>query len=284
MRYVLTYISCLLFLCSCEYFKQDPEKTPIARVNDSYLYEDDIKSLISENTTKEDSTLIINNFINRWATQQLLIDQARINLSEEKLAAYDKLVKEYKDDLYTEAYKGVIVSKQLDSTVSVRELQDFYDLNKENFKLRDDLVKVRYIWVDPNYSNIAKARQLLDRFNDKDKTELSTLSIQFKEFNFNDSIWVKREALVSTLTVLKDNSDQVLKKSNFTQLQDSLGVYLVKIEDILKPNDIAPLSHIEPTIKQIILNKRKLELIKKLEKDITKDAIKNKKFETYTPH
>jgi hypothetical protein len=113
---------------------------------------------------------------------------------------------------------------------------------------------------------------------------LNSLSIQFKEYNFNDSIWVKKEALVSTLIVLKENSEQVLKKSNFTQLQDSLGVYLVKIEDILKPNDIAPLSHIEATIKQIILNKRKLELIKKLEKDITKDAIKNNNFEIYTTH
>jgi hypothetical protein len=284
MRYSVTYICFLVLLSSCEYFKQDPEKTPIARVNDSYLYEDDIKSLISENTTQEDSALIVNNFINRWATQQLLIDQARINLSQEKLTTYDKLVQDYKDDLYTEAYKGAIVSRQLDSTVSQSELQDFYDINKENFKLKDDLLKVRYIWVDPNYSNIAKARQLLDRFNNKDKTELNTLSIQFKEFNFNDSIWVKKEALLGTLTVLKENSDQVLKKSNFTQLQDSLGVYLVKIEDILNPNDIAPISHIEPTIKQIILNRRKLELIKKLEKDITKDAIKNKNFEIYTTH
>jgi len=74
----------------------------------------------------------------------------------------------------------------------------------------------------------------------------------------------------------------VLKKSNFTQIQDSIGVYLVKIEDILNRNDTAPLSFVGPTIEQIILNKRKLELIKKLEKDITKDAIKDKKFETFT--
>jgi hypothetical protein len=81
--------------------------------------------------------------------------------------------------------------------------------------------------------------------------------------------------------VLLQAGNQVLKKSNITQLQDSLGVYLVKIEDVLMTNDIAPLIYVEPTIKQIILNKRKLELIKNLEKDITKDALKNKKFEIY---
>jgi hypothetical protein len=82
--------------------------------------------------------------------------------------------------------------------------------------------------------------------------------------------------------VIKSSENQVLKKSNFTQLQDSLGVYLVKIEDLLDRNETAPLSFVSPTIEQIILNKRKLELIKKLEKDITKDAIKDKKFETFT--
>ena len=74
----------------------------------------------------------------------------------------------------------------------------------------------------------------------------------------------------------------MLKKPNYRQLQDSLGVYLIKIEAILKTNDIAPLSYVRPTIEQIILNKRKQNLLKKIKKDITIDAIKNKNFEIFT--
>ena len=88
--------------------------------------------------------------------------------------------------------------------------------------------------------------------------------------------------LIGALPVLKFNNSQVLKKTNFTQLQDSLGVYLVKIEAVLKTNDIAPLSYVKPTIEQIVINKRKQEILKKIEKDITKDAIKNKNFELFT--
>ncbi|WP_254504077.1 hypothetical protein [Aquimarina spinulae] len=65
------------------------------------------------------------------------------------------------------------------------------------------------------------------------------------------------------------------------QLRDSTGVYMVKIKDVLKRNEIAPIEYIKPTIRQIILNKRKLELIKKIEKDITRDAVENKQFEVY---
>jgi hypothetical protein len=254
---------------------------PIARVNESYLYEEDIAALISENMSEADSTLIVSNFINRWATQQLLIDQARINLPETQLEDYEKLVQDYKNDLLTEAYKNTIVSRQLDSTITEQEFDNYYEENKENFKLNDELMKIRYIHLDENYSNLSQTRTILSRFDDEDKKMLDSLSIQFKAYNFNDSTWVKKQAVMNALPVLRTAEPNLLKKSNFAQIQDSLGVYLVKIEDILKTNDIAPLSYVRPTIREIILNKRKLELIRKLERDITKDAVKNNKYEVY---
>ena len=113
-------------LVSCDYFKQESNGTPVARVNDSYLYESDIASLVTDSATPEDSASIVNNYITRWATQQLLIDQAKINLPEAELQNYERLVQDYQADLYTEAYKSVIVSKQLDSTVTQAESQQFY--------------------------------------------------------------------------------------------------------------------------------------------------------------
>jgi len=273
----------LFFLVSaCDYFKQEDPRVPVARVNDSYLYEEEVANLFSEITSAEDSALRVNNFINRWATQQLLIDQAKINLSDSELAEYDKLVEQYKTDLYTEAYKSSIVSTQLDSTITPSEMEVYYEANKASFRLNEELLKVRYIQVSENFSNLSNVREQFRRFNSEDKENLSALSIQFLSYNLNDSTWVKKESLFKNVPVIMGSENQVLKKSNFTQLQDSLGVYLVKIEDLLSRNETAPLSFVTPTIRQIILNKRKLELIKKLEKDITKDAIKDKKFETFT--
>lgn len=283
MRVSILVILLSIGFVSCDYFEQGTNKKAVARVNNNLLHEEDLIGLISEDTSAEDSTLIVNNYINRWATQQLLIDQAKINLSQDDLDDFEKLVVQYKNDLYTEAYKSTIVSRQLDSTIAVAEYESFYEKNKENFKLNDELVKVRYIHVDKDFTNLGRIREKFSRFNLEDRKELKDLSIQFKANNFNDSIWVEKEALIRVLPAVGANSSQVLKKSNFAQLQDSLGVYLVKIEDLLEPNDIAPLSYIKPTIAQIILNKRKLELIKKLEKDITKDAIKNNDFEIYPP-
>jgi len=271
----------LIVLSSCNMFEEQPTGTPIARVNQSYLYKVDVANLVAENTSKEDSALIVSNYINRWATQQLLLDKSKINLPQDQLTEYERLVNEYKKGLYTEAYKNIIVSQQLDSAVSNASMIEFYNNNSENFRLNDELYKVRYVTLDKDFLDVGEIRDALQRFNQKDRDKLNTLNIQFKNYNFNDSVWMKKERLVEDIPVLITNAQTELKKSGYVQLQDSLGVYLLKIQDVLQTGDIAPLSYIKPTLKQIVLNKRKLELIKKLETDITKDAIKNDEFEIY---
>jgi hypothetical protein len=205
-----------------------------------------------------------------------------INLSQEKQDFFNEMVSQYKTDLYTEAYKSSIISKQLDTVILKKEYEDYYNLNKRNFKLNDELLKVRYIQVDKNFLDLKALEKKFKRYDSIDKKDLTNLSIKFKSFNLNDSIWIKSNVLIGRLPVFKEENLKVLKKPNYTQLQDSLGVYLIKIEATLKTNDIAPLSYVRPTIEQIILNKRKQDLLKKIQKDITIDAIKNKNFEIFT--
>jgi hypothetical protein len=73
----------------------------------------------------------------------------------------------------------------------------------------------------------------------------------------------------------------LLKKPNFIQLNDSLELYLIKINEVLSPGMQAPMEYVLPTLRQIIINKRKLILINQLKKEIVNDAINNKKFEIY---
>lgn len=254
----------------------------MARVNDNYLYEEDIENLVADGVSVEDSTFIVNGFINRWATQLLLLDGAERNLSEVRQANFEKLVDQYKKDLYTKAYLEALVKKSVDTVVSDDEAQQVYEVNKETFKLNEELVKFRYITIPNNAINEDAIRERFKRFNNEDKRYLDSISVQFKSYSLNDSLWIQTSQIVSKISALNsDNKKELLKKSNFIQLKDSLDLYLMQINDVLYQNDIAPLDYVKPTINQIIINKRKLELIKKLETDITKDAIKNKQFEIY---
>lgn len=279
--FVLGILSISL-LWSCDYIRQDEGRVPVARVNDSYLYYDEIEDLVFESATPEDSVLIVNGFINRWATRQLLIDRSLVNLPESTMEEFELLVEDYREELFTEAYKGVVVSQQLDSAISDFQLRSYYESNKETFRVNEVLLKMRYIHLDTEYSDVEEAERRFVSFDSVDLEWLNERTLQFNSFNFNDSVWIRQELLLERLPVLQDN-EQVLKKSNYIQLRDSLGVYLVATREVLQPGDPAPLEYIEPTLVQVILNQRKLELIKKLEKDITTDAIKNNRFEIYPP-
>ena len=283
MRNKIYIVFLALCISSCTFFfKETDDRLKVARVNDTYLYYDDIKDLVSENTSKEDSILLVQNYINRWATQQLFVDGAMLNLSESQQTSFNKLVNQYKNDLYTKAYIEALVKRSIDTAVTDEESKTYYQANEEVFKLNEDLIKFRYVHVDENIIDFNKIEQKFKRFNKSDKKELDSISVQFKSYSLNDSIWIKVSQVINKISIISSgNKNELLKKSNFVQLKDSLGVYLMQINDVLLRGDTAPLEYVKPTIDQIVINQRKLELIKQLEKDITQDAIKNKQFEIY---
>lgn len=277
----IIFFFCILF-SACGYFKKEEERDVIARVNETYLYKEDIQPLVGEGISPEDSALIVSNFVNRWATQQLLIDKAKFNLSIEQQEEFDELVKNYKNELYSKAYADALVAKQLDTFFNPTEIEDYYNNNLDNFRLNEDLIKLRFINLDKNSIDFKDIKQKFIRFNEKDRKDLDKMSLTFKAFSFNDSVWVSSGSVFNKIGPLNDsNRSDLLKKSNFIQLEDSLEVYLVYVKDFLERNEQAPLEYATSTIKQIILNQRKADLVQKLEKDITRDAIENEQFEIY---
>jgi hypothetical protein len=281
LKYFNLLLSCCFLVC-CDFPAVKTEQRPIARVNDALLYKDAIDFSFIESRSPSDSILYVQKIINEWATTQLLIDGAILNLNEETQASFEQLVEQYKSDLYTSAYVEALVKKNIDTLVSDQDLEEVYDRNKQLFILKDDLLKLRYVNVNSSISNLNEVKKRFQRFNAEDKIRLDSISIQFNSFYLQDSIWIKSEQVISKITPLKFGFNKVLlKKPNFIQLKDSLGLYLMQINEVLERGSPAPIAYVSPTLKQIVINNRKLKLIKQLKSDIVNDAIKNKKFEIY---
>jgi hypothetical protein len=275
------YIGCVL-LFSCNYFKPEAKPQAIARVNDNYLYKEDIKDLVPKGTSKTDSILIVRNFIDRWASQKLLIEKAEVNLNAQQKAQFDELIKQYKVDLYTKAYLEEIVKQTVDTVVSDEELKSYYEANKENFRTNGILVRLRYINLakdNPKYETIKS--KFFD-YRKSDRKFWETYALQLKSFAFNDSVWVDMNQVYSKLPFINpDNRDEYIVSGKSIQKADSLDMYLVKIRNVIDRNQVAPYDYLKPTLKEVLLNKKKLELIKKFEKEITDDAIKDQDYEIY---
>ncbi|MDR6966183.1 hypothetical protein J2X31_000176 [Flavobacterium arsenatis] len=271
-----------LLLFSCNYFKPEAKPESIARVGDSFLYKEDIKDLVAAGTSKQDSVLIVKSFIDRWATQKLLIEAANLNLNDEKKIEFDNLIRQYKSDLYTKAYIEEIVKTTVDTVISEKELKEYYDNNKENFRTNGTLVQLRYINLPKDHPKFSTIRSKFLDFRKSDKKFWDTYQIQFKNSALNDSVWVELNEVYRKLPFINpDNQGKYIAEGISFEKPDSLNVYLVKIKKTINKNEISPFVYLKPTLQQVILNRRKLELIKKFEKEITDDAIKNNKYEIY---
>jgi hypothetical protein len=279
---VVTVLGLLIVFQACSFFGEKKETKAIARVNSDFLYQEDIADLVPSGISKEDSIVIVRSFIDRWAAQKLLIKKAEVNLSSKKKAEFDTLIQQYKIDLYTKAYLEEIVKRTTDTVISENELKTYYNAHKENYRTNGTLVRLRYICLEkdnPKYELIKS--KFLD-FRKSEKKFWDTYSLQLNSFAFNDSIWTELSQVYDKLRfITPDNRDDYISPGKTVQKIEGKNAYLVKILNVIDNNQIAPYQYLKPTLREVILNQRKLELIKKFEKEITEDAIKDKKYEVY---
>ena len=277
MRYLLIF----LLLFSCDSYFKNSSNADLARVNDDYLSKSEVESVLSSSSNLNDSTIIINNYINNWAANKLLIHRALINLPESNQKNIQQLADNYRNESLINSYIDALIEKNMNLAVSKIELDSLYETYKETFRLSEDLFKIRFIYLPKVNPDIKLFKSKIKRFNNDDLKYLDSLSFQFDRYSFNDSVWRNKNEVFYQLPELKKVKNYMLKKSNFIEIKDSLGLYLINIKDVLKSNQYAPLDYVSETLKRMIINSRKLKFIDQLRKDITKDAIKNKRFEIY---
>ena len=273
----------LILLQSCDYFTFKKEVTPetVARVNDTYLYKDDLTAIFTKDISKQDSITLVNNYINNWIKQQLLLSKAQLNL-ENRTNEFEDLVKQYREDLFINSYKEAVVKQYLDTIITDDDIDQFYLNNNEIFKLNEELIKLKYIKIWKTDSNKNTIVKLFKSSTHKDLEKLKEKVLLMKSHHLNDSIWIKYSDLINEIPVLKTEDKQLLlKKDQFIQKEDSLSLYLVTIKKVLQSNEIAPKSYITPAIKQMILHQRKLLLLRNIEETLIKDATKKQQFEIY---
>jgi hypothetical protein len=269
---------------SCTFFGKEENTTNAARVNNHYLYREELSEHISNNLSKIDSTVAARNYIQNWARDKLFLDRAKLNLPQEQQSYFRDLSKRYEEQLFKKAYKDALIEKQLKVQIDSSEIALYYQDNKSNFKLNEDLVQLKYLQLDKKMKSLRDIKREFVRFNAEDMLSLQEKSLEFKSLSLNDSIWVRVSDVVKEFEENKGiqlEKSEISKVDSFLEFENESDVFYFYTKDFLKRNDQAPLSYVRPTIEQILLNKKKINISKIIDKEITKDATKNNEFEVY---
>ena len=270
-----------VFLLSCN-LNNELDKNIIAKVGDKTLTFVELLEKVPNNIERLDSTVVVNEIINNWALNELLIKNAEMNLSELVKNRLKKNSNEYYNNLLVNTYKKKIASVNSDTLVNQNDIAEYYDTNLNNFVLYEDIVQARYIRLNKNNFNINEIKRRFRRFNRDDIIFFDSISLQLLNYSLNDSIWINKDLFFKKINVLDDEEiDRIVKKTLYIVKEDSLDVYLVKINRFKGINDKAPLTYIYKRIEELIINKKKVDFIKNFDKEIIENAKQENIFKVF---
>ena len=273
------YTILLLFIISCNYNLKNNDGY-VARVGDEFLSLEEIQELIPKNLNKQDSIRIVNNVIEEWATSKLLIQNAIINLTEIEKSQIDNKSEKYRENLIISEYRNKISNNNPDTSASKDEIELFFSENSKNFKLFEEIIKGRYVKLNKNTFNINEIKRRFRRFNQSDKSFFDSISIQLLNYYLNDSIWINKKLFFNKIPSLEyDQSLRISKNNLFYVQEDSLALYLIKINNYKKADDYAPLEYIYNRIKEVIVSKKRIDYLNKIDKELIGDAITKNLYE-----
>ena len=273
------YTILLLFIISCNYNLKNNDGY-VARVGDEFLSVEEIQELVPKNLNKQDSIRIVNNVIEEWATSKLLIQNAIINLTEIEKSQIDNKSEKYRENLIISEYRNKISNNNPDTSATKDEIELFFSENSKNFKLFEEIIKGRYVKLNKNTFNINEIKRRFRRFNQSDKSFFDSISIQLLNYYLNDSIWINKKLFFNKIPSLEyDQSLRISKNNLFYVQEDSLALYLIKINNYKKADDYAPLEYIYNRIKEVIVSKKRIDYLNKIDKELIGDAITKNLYE-----
>ncbi len=271
----------LLSLSACNYVASfiGAKEKPIARVFDKELLPSDLINIVPNGTSKNDSIEIVNAYVENWVKQEVILKQAMDNANLDQ-AVIELQLANYKNSLVIYAYEEQLVAQKLDTTVSEKELLNFYNTNKDNFELKKSIVKASFIKLPKNAAQLNLVKKWFNSARPRDKADLETYCMQFaSDYLFADTAWQYLDDLQSKIPLGKFSEDAILQNGKRLEFTDANFIYLVFIKDFMYREETSPLSFEIDNIRNSIINKRKLVLINSMEQGVYQKAIADKDIE-----
>lgn len=267
---------CTFFSCS----KPLPEKEEkkLVRVGKEYLYNNDIDDLI-KGLSKSDSAQFTQEFAESWARERVLMQTAERNLPPD--LNIERLVQDYRNSLILQQYKEVLVRQRLDSTITTNEVLKYYNANTSKYELTEDIMRCYFVKINKNVPNIDSLFKWWEEKKHLDYDKLANLCNKYADkFILDEKSWTPVRKVKELFPNQQFNKAYL---TNNKTLQKTSGkyIYLLKVFEYISEKKDAPLEHVQDDIENIILYKRKVELIDKIKEEIYQEQVEKNNIEYF---
>lgn len=270
----------ILTICSIVSCDSSSSGKVIARAFGNELYNTDIANLISDDASFEDSIFLIKEFVNIWVSKQVLLNEAeQILNSQEKDKS--KELEAYKHDLISYELLNKLVRQEIDTSFSTQELELYYDENKNEFELTQNIIKLVFYKIPLESKNLDLLWSSFKANDQSINPTLVSLSSRGGNYYENGNSWVFFDDILKEIPINTYNQEHYLNNHKYIRINEGDFVYFVKINDFKVRSMLSPFVLERQKIKEIILMKRQQELQKTIESDLLDKAYRNKKIQLF---
>lgn len=254
------FIAVSFVFSTCQKKQSDSLRTPVLKINNQYLYEDELPK--TQHLSSADSAALIEKFEKNWVIDALMYEHAAKNVDQKSI---DLLVEEYRKSLIVQNYKQLLINQRL-SDPSEKQISDYYDKYSSQFLLEEEIVKGVFVKVPKNADKLKKMRKWVEEFSIENIEDMESYSVKnYGSLDLFADNWVLEQELIKQLPTTEN---LYLTPNKFIEMEDSVFVYMLNVFDCRKKGEEEPLDFAYEKIKNILLNKQKIEFIQNFEEDL----------------
>ena len=154
----------------------------------------------------------------------------------------------------------------------------------KDFQLKDNILQFAFIQIPIQSDSVDLAKEYIqniaDTAIDRSRVEVFCQNNAI-DYYLNDEHWISFNELIKRVPIETFNQELFLENNKFIEIKDHPYWYFANLRDFKIKEDVSPLNFEKDHIRNIILNRRKLNLLNSLENDIYEEATRQQQFEIY---
>jgi len=251
----------------------------VARVYNRYLTQDRLAEFIPPTASRDDSLKRAKVYINSWVKEQVVLEKAAFNLTEDDDRFQSKL-DAYLNDLMIFEYEQQLVKQTLDTAVSEEQMRAFYEENSKNFILKDHVVRARILMVPEGVEGVERAIRKFRDYSENDSLDIQKFVADNSLF-FQDrpSEWIFVKDLLEQVPINFDYFETHVKLKNFFDKEQGGMRYLLYVTEYVVQDSESPFELERNRIKSIIINTRKQSLLEEMRDRLFQKALDSDEIE-----
>ncbi len=252
----------------------------LAQAFNKSLYLSELAGMVPENSSPEDSSLIVNAYIEKWVRENLLMHEAEKNVPRD--LNIDELVRDYRASLIRHNYEKLLVELQLDSIINTNELNAYYEENKDQYRLKNKILRCYLVKVPRDIEDLETLKKLWKSETEEEyKMLVDFCRSNANVYLLNDSIWHNLPDIAFHLPKDYITSSNAYAKRDYNTADDKFR-YFLRIFETSDANEYPPLSYIEGQATKVILHKRKIKLLEEKKEEMYERELRRNNVKIYT--